>query len=135
MDRARHSIPAIFTTLKVKRQATHRLAQVAGRMDSLSFQQIHQPGRMQMCDICVMNAVKDRMLSRRGFFKAAAASGIAVAATGAAAPIALAAGHGQVEDMTHTAQPRISDLGRRSRHFRRTGVQLRRPRVQPVQPV
>lgn len=55
-----------------------------------------------MCDICVVNAVKDRMLSRRGFFKAAAASGAAIAATGATAPAALALGHGKVEDMTHT---------------------------------
>ncbi len=53
-----------------------------------------------MCDICVVNAVKDRMLSRRGFFKAAAASGAAIAATGATAALAL--GHGKVEDMTHT---------------------------------
>ena len=58
-----------------------------------------------MCDICVMNAVKDRMLSRRGFFKAAAASGVAAATTGVAAPAALAAGHGGVEDMTHAISP------------------------------
>ncbi len=55
-----------------------------------------------MCDICVMNAVKDRMLSRRDFFRAGAAA-TAVAAVGsvAAAPPALAAGHGGVVDMTH----------------------------------
>lgn len=55
-----------------------------------------------MCDICVMNAVKDKMLSRRSFFKAGA-MGAAAAAT---APLmvgtpALAAGHQTVEDMTH----------------------------------
>ncbi|PSL17414.1 cyclase family protein [Shimia abyssi] len=56
-----------------------------------------------MCDVCVMNAVKDRMLSRRDFFKASAAAATAVAVGGvAAAPAALAAGHGGVVDMTHT---------------------------------
>ncbi len=56
-----------------------------------------------MCDICVMNAVKDKMLSRRGFFKTAAMAGAAVAiGTGANAPAAMAAGHSAVEDMTHT---------------------------------
>ncbi|MFC3614108.1 cyclase family protein [Lutimaribacter marinistellae] len=55
-----------------------------------------------MCDICVMNAVKDRMLSRRSFFKggAALAAGAVVGQT-VAAPPALAAGHGGVVDMTH----------------------------------
>ncbi|MEY8839854.1 cyclase family protein [Cribrihabitans sp. XS_ASV171] len=55
-----------------------------------------------MCDICVMNAVKDRMLSRRSFFKggAALAAGAAISQT-VAAPPALAAGHGGVVDMTH----------------------------------
>ncbi|MDP5218596.1 cyclase family protein [Ruegeria sp. 2205SS24-7] len=54
-----------------------------------------------MCDVCVMNAVKDRMLSRRSFFKggAAAAAGAALA-TGATTP-ALAMGHDSVVDMTH----------------------------------
>ncbi|MEQ8333030.1 cyclase family protein [Nisaea sp.] len=56
-----------------------------------------------MCDICVMNAVKDKMLSRRSLFKGAAAAGVAaVAATALSAPQALAAGHNAVEDMTHT---------------------------------
>ncbi len=60
-----------------------------------------------MCDVCVMNAVKDRMLSRRDFFRASAAVGAAVGAaatlgTAISAPPALAAGHGQVLDMTHT---------------------------------
>lgn len=59
-----------------------------------------------MCDICVMNAVKDKMLSRRNFFKGAAASGVAAAVgTAATAPAALAGGHGSVEDMTHTLHP------------------------------
>ncbi len=55
-----------------------------------------------MCDVCVMNAVKDKMLSRRKFFKASAAGAVAAAATGSLGTPALAAGHGTVEDMTHT---------------------------------
>lgn len=55
-----------------------------------------------MCDICVMNAVKEKMLSRRDLFKA---SGVAVAAGAVAstmsAPAALADGHSKVEDLTH----------------------------------
>lgn len=55
-----------------------------------------------MCDICVMGAVKDRMLSRRGFFRAATAAGAAAAVAPLAMPgAALAAGHSAVEDMTH----------------------------------
>lgn len=54
-----------------------------------------------MCDICVMNAVKDKMLSRRHFFKGAAAATAAMS-TAFVAPKAMAAGHASVEDMTHT---------------------------------
>ncbi|MCP3972527.1 MAG: cyclase family protein [Rhodobacteraceae bacterium] len=55
-----------------------------------------------MCDICVMNSVKERMLSRRQFFRASAAVGAVVAVGGvASAPPAMAAGHGGVVDMTH----------------------------------
>ncbi|RBO54732.1 cyclase family protein [Rhodovulum sp. BSW8] len=55
-----------------------------------------------MCDICVMTAVKDRMLSRRGFFAGAAGAGLAAAAgLTASAPRALAQGHAAVTDMTH----------------------------------
>lgn len=54
-----------------------------------------------MCDLCVMNAVKDRMLSRRSFFKAGAAATAAAALTGGATTPAMAAGHGGVVDMTH----------------------------------
>lgn len=54
-----------------------------------------------MCDICVMNAVKERMLSRRGFFRATAGAG-AAAAIGATTTLpAMAAGHGAIEDLTH----------------------------------
>ncbi|MCR9125847.1 MAG: cyclase family protein [Rhodobacteraceae bacterium] len=55
-----------------------------------------------MCDICVMNRVKEKMLSRRGFFKGAAMAGAAAAVSGVAGTPAMAAGHGSVEDMTHT---------------------------------
>ncbi len=55
-----------------------------------------------MCDVCVMNAVKDRMLSRRNFFKATAAATATAAVGGVAtAPASLAGGHGGVVDMTH----------------------------------
>jgi len=55
-----------------------------------------------MCDICVINAVKDKMLSRRKFLKTSAA-GAATAAVGtlATGTAALADGHSAVEDMTH----------------------------------
>ncbi|ARE41657.1 cyclase family protein [Rhodovulum sp. P5] len=65
-----------------------------------------------MCDICVMNAVKDRMLSRRSFFKAAAGAGVAAAAgVTASAPRALAAGHSSVTDMTHTLSEDFPTFG------------------------
>ncbi len=55
-----------------------------------------------MCDVCVMNAVKEKMLSRRQFFRTGAAAGVAAAVgTVASAPPALAAGHSEVVDMTH----------------------------------
>lgn len=55
-----------------------------------------------MCDLCVIESVKERMLSRRDLFKAGAAALAAGAiATTAVAPPAMAAGHGKVEDMTH----------------------------------
>lgn len=56
-----------------------------------------------MCDACVMNAVKEKMLSRRNFFKSAAVAGVAAAAASTvAAPPAMAKGHSTIEDMTHT---------------------------------
>ncbi|MFB9151036.1 cyclase family protein [Roseovarius ramblicola] len=54
-----------------------------------------------MCDACIINAVKDRMLSRRGFFTAAATVGAGAALAPLGAPPALAHGHGAVEDLTH----------------------------------
>ena len=54
-----------------------------------------------MCDICVMNSVKEKMLSRRSFFTAGAALAAGAAlGTGTTTP-AMAAGHGSVMDMTH----------------------------------
>ena len=59
-----------------------------------------------MCDICVMNAVKDKMLSRRSFFKSAAV-GAAAAAVGSSmtGTAAMADGHSSVLDMTHELHP------------------------------
>ena len=75
-----------------------------------------------MCDICVMNAMKDKMLSRRQFFKASAATGVAaVAGTTIAAPPALADGHGSVEDLTHTYG---SDF---PTYFGAPGIELEQP--------
>ncbi|NRB03456.1 MAG: cyclase family protein [Rhodobacteraceae bacterium] len=54
-----------------------------------------------MCDVCVMNAVKDRMLTRRSFFQATAVATAGAAIGQATATPALAAGHGEVHDMTH----------------------------------
>ncbi|MEX3008425.1 cyclase family protein [Hoeflea sp. TYP-13] len=55
-----------------------------------------------MCDICVMNAVKKKMLSRRELFKTGAAAGAALAAGSMmSATPALSASHGKVEDLTH----------------------------------
>lgn len=59
-----------------------------------------------MCNACVMDNIKQRMLSRRSLFKAAGV-GAAAAALSSAAPSvvpgtqAMAAGHGSVADMTH----------------------------------
>jgi len=58
-----------------------------------------------MCDICVMNAVKDRMLTRRSLFKGAAMAGAAAAIGSTTTSPALAMGHGGAEDMTHTVSP------------------------------
>ena len=58
-----------------------------------------------MCDICVMNAVKTRMLSRRNFFKAAAGSAVAAGAASTLGALpASAAGDMMMKpmDMTHT---------------------------------
>lgn len=64
-----------------------------------------------MCDICVMNTVKDRMLSRRGFFKTAAVAAGAAASLGAAATPVLAGGHGSVMDLTHALYPEFPTWG------------------------
>jgi kynurenine formamidase len=53
-----------------------------------------------MCDACVIDAVRDRMLSRRSFFKAGAA--VAAVSTVGIAPKVMAQGASQMADMTHT---------------------------------
>ncbi len=58
-----------------------------------------------MCDICVMNAVKTRMLSRRNFFKGAAGGALAAAAGVSVGGPAAAGSHGGgmvPADMTHS---------------------------------
>jgi kynurenine formamidase len=54
-----------------------------------------------MCDVCVMNKVKERMLSRRSFFRTSAAATAAATLGGTAAIPVQAAAHGGVVDMTH----------------------------------
>ncbi len=54
-----------------------------------------------MCDICIMNSVKDKMLSRRSFFAAGAAATAATALGAASATPSMAQGHSEVVDMTH----------------------------------
>jgi kynurenine formamidase len=61
-----------------------------------------------MCDICVMNKVKERMLSRRDFFKGSAALAAGGAAMGVIAtpkPLWAEAHGSSVVDMTHTISP------------------------------
>ena len=54
-----------------------------------------------MCDVCVINAVKDRMMSRRTLLKTAAAGAAATAVGSAVVPAAHAMSHGGITDMTH----------------------------------
>lgn len=56
-----------------------------------------------MCDICVMNVVKDKMLSRRDLFRTAGMAGAAAALGATALPnVARAAAHSGLTDLTHT---------------------------------
>ena len=54
-----------------------------------------------MCDISVINGLKQTMLSRRSLFQASAAAGAAAVLGGTGTAPALAGGHGKVVDMTH----------------------------------
>ena len=50
-----------------------------------------------------INAIKKKMLSRRSFFKTAAATGVGAAAAAMTSPsVAMAQGHNQLVDLTHT---------------------------------
>lgn len=65
-----------------------------------------------MCDICVMNAVKEKMLSRRQMFTGAAVAGAAVAlGSGAATPVRAASHGGGPVDMTHTLSSEFPTYG------------------------
>jgi hypothetical protein len=70
-----------------------------------------------MCDLCVIDSVKQRMLSRRDMFRLGAGGAAAAAvATAAGTPPALAAGHGQVSDLTHTLSEEFPTFGGVARH-------------------
>ncbi|MEI4231817.1 cyclase family protein [Roseovarius sp. D22-M7] len=58
-----------------------------------------------MCDACIINAVKDRMLSRRALFTAAAGAGAAAMLPPFGGSPAMAQGHARVEDLTHAYGP------------------------------
>ena len=68
-----------------------------------------------MCNACVTRAVKDRMLSRRDFFRGSAAAAVGAATLGSAstlmAPPALAQGARRVTDMTHLFSPDFPTFG------------------------
>jgi hypothetical protein len=65
-----------------------------------------------MCDVCVINSVKERMLSRRSIFKAAAGLSAAAALSTASPIIAPAyAATGTNIDMTHTLSPEFPTYG------------------------
>lgn len=57
-----------------------------------------------MCHVCVMESVKQQMLSRRALFGGVAATGVASLAATAAKPV-LAQSSGRVVDLTHTFTP------------------------------
>lgn len=54
-----------------------------------------------MCTTCLMNDVKERMLSRRSLFLGAGAASVAAMTTSLTGTPALAQGHAAVEDLTH----------------------------------
>jgi kynurenine formamidase len=69
-----------------------------------------------MCDLCVINSVKQRMLSRRDFFRATAAgSGMAAAAAMTSAVTgampAMAQAPSKISDMTHELYPDFPTFG------------------------
>ena len=64
-----------------------------------------------MCGHCVMENVKERMLSRRNFFRGTVAAAGTVALGGAATRPALAQGARQVVDMTHELSEEFPTFG------------------------
>lgn len=63
-----------------------------------------------MCDLCVMTSVKDRMLSRRSFFRGSAAAAVGAAALGVDRPV-LAQPARRVVDMTHELSEEFPTFG------------------------
>lgn len=64
-----------------------------------------------MCNVCIIESVKQRMLSRRSLLKGAAAGTLAAGGMGAAVPMAQAMSHGAVSDMTHELHERFPTFG------------------------
>jgi len=69
-----------------------------------------------MRDACVIEAVKDRMLSRRNFFKTGAAAAAAASTVGLAPP-ALAQGTTKIADLTHTLTTDFPTFGGEQQFF------------------
>ena len=75
-----------------------------------------------MCDLCVIQSVKERMLSRRDLFRAGAAvAATAAVATTAVTPQAMAAGHSKVEDLTYDYNEEFPT------YFGQPGVKIEQP--------
>ena len=70
-----------------------------------------------MCDACVIETVKNRMLSRRDLFKATTA-GVAATAFSAATTTAQAMNHGGYHDMTHTLDEQFPTFSGESQYSR-----------------
>jgi len=77
-----------------------------------------------MCDACVINSVKEKMLSRRGFLSKTAAVSAAVAGTAVTgatyAPAARAMDHGSVTDLTHELHEDFPSYFGEQQFFRET---------------
>ena len=83
-----------------------------------------------MCNACVIDAVKDQMVSRRGMLQASAVVGAATLGLSAAKPL-LADSHGRVVDLTHRLDASFPTFGgppgiamERTVRFEESGYQL-----------
>lgn len=72
-----------------------------------------------MCDLCVINSVKNRMLSRRDFFKATAVgAGLAATAAATGAMPAMAQTPTKIADMTHELYETFPTFGGEQQFFK-----------------